>query len=115
MTRRHGEIIIQSASIPKGAKLIEEGKTLIVGHSETGHHHVMTLERVGLERVGIKSVLKIFEFEGKSYLDVPLEAKLVHQKEFEKHETQVIPKGTYEFHPRKSWSYAEKVMRKVQD
>lgn len=111
-TRRHGEIILQSASIPKGAKLVEEGKTLIVGHSETGHHHVMTLESV-LQNVNF--ALKIFEFEGKTYLDIPMEAKLIHQKEFEKHETQIIPKGTYEFHPRKSYSYAEKIMKRVSD
>ncbi len=109
MLHRHGEIILKSAKIPKEAKLKETGKSLVVGHSETGHNHVLELERTQTADI------KIFEYEGKTYLDVPLQAKLVHQKEIEKHETQVIAPGTYEFHPRQSYSYAEKIMRRTLD
>ena len=72
---RHGENNFIPAQLPKGAKLVEKGKSLIVGHSESGHHHLMTLEKVAPNEAEIK----IFEHEGVTYLDVPFQAKLEHQ------------------------------------
>lgn len=107
---RHGEIIlIKIDSLPKEARLVKTGKEIMVGHSESGHHHVMTLDKTAT------ADLRMFEFEGKTYLDIPLEAKLIHQKEMEKHATQTFEKGVYEFHPRQSYNYAEKIMKRVID
>lgn len=105
---RHGEVVIKEVNtIPKEAKLVESGKSVIVGHSESGHHHVLTLPKLEI---------RMFEHEGKTYLDVPLEAKLTHQKTgFETHGTQTIPRGTYERIIKRSFSYAEKMMKKVID
>lgn len=104
---RHGEVIlVPLESLPKGAKLVEETKSFIAGHSESGHHHV-------LEAV---SPFKIFEFEGKTYLDIPLEAKLTHQKQgTETHGIQILQPGFYERIIKKSFSYAKGIMERVQD
>lgn len=104
---RHGEVgLMEVKELPKGAKLVEETKSFIAGHSESGHNHV-------LEAV---SPFKVFEFEGRTYLDIPLEAKLKHQKEgTETHGIQKIATGIYERTIKKSYSYAEKIMRRVQD
>jgi|SRR5918911_4119052 hypothetical protein len=103
---RHGEVVLKPSTLPTKAKLVEFGKSVVVGHSESGHHHTLTVP---------KTQIKIFEFEGKTYLDIPLEAKLEHQKTVEKHETQIIEPGVYERIIKRSYSYSEKVMRRVQD
>ena len=78
----------------------------MAGHSESGHNHV-------LEAV---SPFKVLEFEGKTYLDIPLEAKLSHQKQgIETHGIQILQAGFYERIIKKSYSYSEKVMRRVLD
>ena len=104
---RHGEILLVPSKLPKEAKLVEKGDSLIVGHSESGHHHCLTIPKT--------AEIKIFEFDGKTYLDVPLEAKLEHQKTVEKHETQIIQPGIYERVIKKAYSYTERAMKKVID
>ncbi len=110
---RHGENMFVDASllgfkeIPKEAKLIEKGHNLIVGHSETGHHHTLTVPKT--------AEIKIFEYEGLTFLDVPLEAKLEHQKTIEKHETKIMSPGIKIKIDKHSFSYSEKVSKKVID
>lgn len=107
---RHGELIlVPIKSVPKDAKLVEEKNSLIVAHSESGHHHTLTIPDLK------EAIIKLFEFEGRTYLDIPLKAKLEHQKTVEKHSTQVILPGIYERIIKRSYSYAEKVMKKVID
>ena len=97
---RHGEVLlIPVAEIPKDAKLIEEGCSLIVGRSEPGHHHVLTVPR----EMGV--TIKIYEKDGKHYLDIPSEAKLEHQKTVEKHDTQIFRPGIYIREIRHAYSY----------
>lgn len=103
---RHGEVILIQRELPQKAKVLETNKSIIVGHSESGHHHVLTATQP----------IKVLEFEGKTYLDIPLEAKLSHQKTgTETHGTQVIEAGTYERIIKRSYSYAEKIMKRVAD
>jgi hypothetical protein len=104
---RHGELILKSVThIPDEARLVENKKSLIVAHSESGHHHTLTAP----------ATIRFLEHEGKTYLDIPLQAKLQHQKAgTETHGTQVIEPGLYERIIKRSYSYAEKVMRRVQD
>lgn len=106
---RHGEVsLLPIDSLPKGANLVEVLSTFVVGHSESGHNHVLTAPKTGL--------FKIFELDGKTYLDIPLEAKLTHQKQgVETHGTHSIKPGIYERVIKKSYSYAEKIMKRVQD
>lgn len=112
---RHGEVLLKPAILPQEAQLIQSGNDLIIGHSESGHHHVLTLEKNVLEKTA-NAVIKIFEFEGKTYLDIPLEAQLKHQKVgTETHGTQTIQPGIYERIIKRSYSYAEKIMKRVID
>lgn len=106
---RHGEVILKKvSSLPEGARLVESGESVIVGHSESGHHHNLTVPRgTGL--------VELYEHEGKTYLKFPVNAELVHQKEVEKHETQVFTAGVYERTIRHSFSYADRQMRRIQD
>lgn len=106
---RHGEVILRPVKeIPQGAKLIEKAEKIVIGHSETGHHHVLTLERgTGL--------VEMYEHEGRTYLRFGANADLIHQKEAEKHETQTFLPGMYERIIRHSYSYSEKIMKRVMD
>lgn len=106
---RHGEVILKPVQeIPQDAQLVEENKSVIVGHSESGHHHVLTIPR-GTGKI------KMYEKDGKTYLEFPELANLEHQKTIEKHETQVFTPGKYERVIRHSYSYGEKIMRRVVD
>ena len=107
---RHGEVLlIPAESLPKGAKLVEEKNSLIIGHSESGHHHVLTIPRES----GV--MIKMYEKDGKTYLDIPRQANLEHQKTVEKHDTQIFRPGIYIREIRQSYSYAEKIMKRVID
>lgn len=105
---RHGEVIMKKVeSLPEGAKLVEKGQKIIVGHSETGHNHVLEAEQ------GV--TIKMYEIDGKMYLDLPAMANLVHQKSTESHGTQTFAPGIYIREIRQSYSYAEKAMKRVLD
>lgn len=105
-TRRHGEVSLIPTKTPKGAKLIKETKSFIVGHSESGHHHVLTAT----------SPFKVYEHEGQTYIELTSEAKLTHQKTGEEtHGVQILEPTTWLRVIKKSFSYASKVMRRVQD
>lgn len=110
---RHGENMFVDAKllgiteIPKEAKLIEKGSNLIVGHSETGHHHTLTVSKT--------AEIEIYEYNGMTLLYVPEEAKLEHQKTVEKHETKTVSPGIKVKIDKHSYSYAEKVTKRVID
>lgn len=106
---RHGEIILKKVNkLPKNAKLKEKGNNLVIGHSETGHHHVMTLPK--------NNEVKIYELpNGEAYVQLPVNGTLKHEKTREAHAPQVFEKGTYIRIIRKSYSYADRAMRRVID
>lgn len=106
---RHGEVILKQVDkLPEGAKLIESGESVIVGHSESGHFHSLTIPRG-------TGIVKMYEIDGKTYLDIPRKADLVHEKSAEKHATQTFAPGIYIREIRQSFSYAAGVMRRVVD
>lgn len=104
---RHGEVILKEIdAIPEGAQVIETSKSIIVGHSESGHHHVLTSPMP----------IVMLGFNDKTYLQVEQDAKLLHQKSGdETHGTQIIARGFYERTIKESFSYAQKIMRRVVD
>jgi len=107
---RHGEVILMKVdALPRNAELKEEGHSIIVGHSESGHHHVLDIDRKS------GTTIKLYEANGRTYLDIPIMAHLSHKKEVEKHDTQVFESGVYIREIRESYSYGERVMRRVQD
>ena len=105
--RRHGEVsLIPVDDIPAKAKLVEENKSVIVGHSESGHHHVLTST----------APIRVYEYKGETYLDVSTEAKLEHLKSgSETHGSHVIAPTKFKRVIKQSFSYAQKAMRRVMD
>jgi len=66
----------------------KDHKTYIVGHSETGHHHVLEST----------TDFKVMSNKDKDLLYVRLfkPAKLVHKKTQDAHNTLTVPAGTYQ-------------------
>ncbi len=88
-----GEITIKRiASMPKNTTelALENGKQ-IIGHSESGHHHV-------LERPAKVTVAKTAP-DGMRVLYAILDEPnaLIHQRSFDIHETIALEPGIYEF------------------
>ncbi len=107
----HGENGLKPVSkAPKG--IVTSHKMFIVGHSETGHHHIAksdtefnVIEVADKDNPTIKSIfLEIFE-----------PTNIVHKKSFEIHETKVIQPGVYEVTHKMEYSPFEKVRRNIFD
>lgn len=101
---RHGEILLQPISkLP--SKKLEKHTNYIVGHSETGHHHVLESEK----EFGVmldQAVLYIQLFEP---------ANLVHKKSVNAHRTLKVPKGAYKVVHKTEYDPFAKVKRPVFD
>jgi hypothetical protein len=87
-----GELTItRIKSLPKQAKLVTDPKKFangapIVGHSETGHHHVMRGEGVQFFETSDPLVC---------YLQISTESALTHLRDYDTHGTQNFPPGVY--------------------
>lgn len=106
---RHGEVILKNISqIPKEAKLKEEKAKLVVAHSETGHHHI--LETTDMSKI------KVYTWNGETYLEVPEIAKLWHQKTGnDVHTEHTIAPSAYKVVIKKEFDYFAGIMRQVRD
>lgn len=83
---RHGEIaLIPVRSIPREGNIIPRGD-YIVGHSETGHFHI--LEGTAFEVTE--------QDDGNIFVNVLKDTKLVHKKTHDKHRALVIPPSVLE-------------------
>lgn len=102
----HGECWVQPVdTIPTGESL--SVKKHIVGHSETGHHHVLVSDKP----------FDVMEETDKHDLFVRLfePAKLVHEKTFDIHETQVLAPGDYAIYHKTEYDPFAEVVRAVYD
>lgn len=109
---RHGEVLLKPIKgLPQEAKLIEEKNDVIVAHSETGHHHhVRTLDRTKGANV------RVYEVDGKHYLDIGEKSELYHQKTgADTHAPHVLEPAIYEVIIKKSFNYFSKKMERVID
>src|SRR5688572_20688762 len=109
---RHGEILLVPVDrLPKNIEQIYEGDEFIVGHSETGHHHVA----VGT----VKNALAVFKPTGADtqdlYLRVNSTARLEHLKTFDKHETKTLEEGVYLVRPKNEYDPFAKLVQRVRD
>lgn len=113
-----GEItIIRIGNVSKRAKkndgkplALEEGK-LIIGHSETGHHHV-------LERTRGASVTVLDKApEGMRVLRAILDEpnRLIHERGHDTHETIYLPAGEYEFRIAREFDHYAELARQSAD
>jgi hypothetical protein len=103
---RHGEIMLVPVDkIPSGE--VSKHSKFIVGHSETGHHHVLESEtQFEVMTAGEKQDLYFRLFEP---------AKLVHKKQTDKHRDLVIPAGTYKRFHDTEYDPFERIIRDVAD
>lgn len=116
-TAAQGEIfIIRIGPVPKknktsGQPLALECGKLIIGHSETGHHHV-------LERNTGASVTVLEKApEGMRILHAILEEpnKLIHERGHDTHETIALEPGEYEFRIAREFDHYAELARQSMD
>lgn len=102
---RHGEILLVPVNkVPKGKT--EQHTTFIVGHSETGHHHVLEATKP----------FEVTETErNELYLRLFAPTRLVHQKATDKHRTLTVPAGIYQRFMDTEYDVWEGIIRRVQD
>lgn len=104
---QHGEVFLQPVeSIPTDRKA-EKVKKFIVGHSESGHNHILEAD----------TAFEVMEGDEKHDLYVRLfePAKLTHQKSFDIHQAQTIIAGDYAVFQKTEYDPWAKVVRAVYD
>lgn len=102
---RHGEVLLVPIIEVPNTKFAKHNK-FIVGHSETGHHHVLES----------KTEFDVAELD-KAMLIVRLfePADLVHQKTINAHKTLTVPAGTYKIVHKTEYDPFQKIKREVWD
>lgn len=82
---RHGEILLLPvATAPPGKT--ERVRSCIVGHSESGHHHVLESDAV---------FAKIVAANGDLYVDLDAPTPLRHHKAYQQHRELSVPAGAW--------------------
>lgn len=101
---RHGEVMLVPVNkVPKGKTTKHD--LFIVGHSETGHHHVLVSEQ-----------MEITETEKHDlYVRLFNPAQLEHKKTTDKHNTLTIPRGIYKRFHDTEYDPFGKIIRNVAD
>jgi hypothetical protein len=98
----HGEnFLVPVDKMPEGKT--SRTKMFIVGHSETGHNHVL------------ESETPFAVFEEELYLQLFKPAKLVHTKSFDIHETVEVMPGVYKVNHKTEYNPFTKVIDRVFD
>jgi hypothetical protein len=100
---RHGEVILVPRNITKGNTT--EHTQFIIGHSETGHHHVIEGSKFEVTETA-KHDLYVRLFEP---------GQIVHKKEFDKHRTLTIPPGVLKRYQDTEYDPWGKIIREVRD
>ena len=111
-TAAQGEISIRKIdALPAGiTPLKPENGHYVMGHSETGHHHVMTLDRKQVfEKADAPAGMRVLY----AILDVP--ADLVHMRGHDTHETIRHEAGIYEFRLGREFDPYAELARQVAD
>lgn len=107
---RQGEVLILKISdeaLPNWPELAQEGGYLIVGHSETGHHHVIerpaAVKIVAKPDTGAMTILRMI---------VTDPTRVVHLRGHDTHAPVDLPPGTYEIRGQQEYDpYAEMARR----
>jgi len=112
---RHGELVfIPVDSIPKEAILIGDGKEILAGHSETGHHHIFEMPNIAVIEGALNSI-KHYKAGGIEYFEVPDATILRHQKEINPHLPIEFRGYTYKKVNHQAYDYTKKIMRRTLD
>lgn len=106
-----GEIHIRKikGEVPKGTKLQPENGKYIIGHSETGHHHVLE------HGDGVSITVIDRPPEGMKILHAILKEpnKLVHLRGYDTHEPIMLEPGEYEFRLSREYSPFAEIQRQI--
>lgn len=111
-TAAQGEISIRKIDVlPSGVTPMKpENGHYVIGHSKTGHHHVMTLDRKQVfEAPSAPAGMRVLY----AILDVP--ADLVHMRGHDTHETIRHEAGIYEFRLGREFDPYAALARQVAD
>lgn len=101
---QHGEnVLVPIATLPAGE--IKETKMAIVGHSETGHHHILAS----------KQPMRIVEVGDRIYIENMFEALLSHKKAQDKHDTLTVKPGIWEVMHKTEYNPITKIIARVFD
>ena len=104
---RHGENFIRPINkLPKGKKL--SVNSFIVGHSETGHHHV-------LESATKFTVIEPKNLDDKVFFELVGQATVIHKKQVNRHKDLTLEPGIYEVTHKLEYDPFQKLMRRVFD
>lgn len=104
---RHGEVILKPIdALPQEVIKEQEKKQIIVAHSETGHHHILESTKN----------IKVYTWNGETYLEVPELSNLWHQKTGKDvHTPHKVQPGIYQINIKKEFDYFAGVIREVRD
>lgn len=82
---RHGEILlVPVAASPLGEA--EQVTSCIVGHSESGHHHILESDEM---------FAQIVAMNGDLFVDLPGDTPLRHQRSHQQHRELIVPAGVW--------------------
>ena len=96
---------ISRAPMKRGEVVAPVNGRLIVGHSETGHHHVVDADCAMLTRVD----------EYTAYLDVKKPTQIDHLRSHDTHPSISLQPGMYEFKTGREFDPFEDAVRASQD
>lgn len=109
---RHGELLLLPLDeLPENIEQIFKGKRYIIGHSETGHHHIA----VG----ALPGAITVFKPIGADspdlFLKVSSPSKVEHRKTHDRHINIDIPAGVYLVRPKTEYDPFRKLVEQVRD
>lgn len=107
-TAAQGELTItRIKKAPKniGSAVAPVGGVIIVGHSETGHHHVVDADCATLTRVDAFT----------AFLNVFKPTAIVHRRDHDIHQSIALQPGMYEFRTGREFDPFEEVIRASSD
>lgn len=99
----HGELFFLPVDEMPGGKT-QSYKMFVVGHSETGHHHVLESKQEFELLDGVDRAILLQDV-----------GKLFHQKTYDVHETQILAPGAYKVYYKKEYNPFTKVLERVFD
>ena len=99
---RHGEnLLVPITKQVRGKK----HTTYIIGHSETGHHHVLES----------KEKFVVSESDKEFLIELFSPAKIVHKKQLDKHKTLPVAPGRYRIVKKTEYDPWQGIIREVHD
>jgi len=113
ITGAQGDVLlVRVESLPKSStECHPDGEAFVIAHSETGHNHVMLLDRGNTMEPNVRM------YSGDNpllaWIEVNRPTALEHQRSFDTHEPIVVAPGTYEV--RRQREYTPEGFRQVQD